>query len=87
MNFSLTPELEAMVREKVASGLYISNSEVVREALRLMDQHDKLEGWRAATARGPERVADGEGVSVAPQPEAEVDLAVDAGTRLGESPN
>jgi putative addiction module CopG family antidote len=36
MNVSLTPELERLVREKVASGLYNNASEVVREALRAM---------------------------------------------------
>ena len=32
MNVNLTPQLEEMVRNKVASGLYTSASEVVREA-------------------------------------------------------
>jgi len=31
MNVSLTPELEKLVNEKVASGLYNSASEVIRE--------------------------------------------------------
>jgi putative addiction module CopG family antidote len=34
MNVSLTPELDAYVRRKVADGLYGNASEVVREALR-----------------------------------------------------
>jgi len=42
MNVNLTPQLEQMVRAKVASGLYTSASEVVREALRLMDEQDRL---------------------------------------------
>lgn len=42
MNINLTPQLEEMVRQKVASGLYTSASEVVREALRLMDEKDQL---------------------------------------------
>ena len=37
MNVNLTPQLEELVRSKVASGLYTSVSEVVREALRLME--------------------------------------------------
>jgi antitoxin ParD1/3/4 len=41
MNVSLTPDLENLIREKVDSGLYASASEVVREALRLMVEHDK----------------------------------------------
>ena len=42
MNVNLTPQLEEMVRAKVASGMYNSASEVVREALRLMDEQDRL---------------------------------------------
>lgn len=46
MNINLTPQLEEMVRAKVSSGLYNSASEVVREALRLMEREDQV---RAAT--------------------------------------
>ena len=42
MNVNLTPQLEELVRSKVASGMYTSASEVVREALRLMDERDRL---------------------------------------------
>lgn len=42
MNINLTPQLEAMIRQKVDSGLYNSASEVVRDALRLMDEKDRL---------------------------------------------
>jgi len=42
MNVNLTPYLEKMVREKVSSGLYTSASEVIREALRLMDEQDSM---------------------------------------------
>ena len=42
MNVNLTPQLEELVRSKVSSGMYTSASEVVREALRLMDEQDRL---------------------------------------------
>jgi antitoxin ParD1/3/4 len=42
MNVNLTPELERLVNQKVQSGLYNSASEVVREALRLMQEKDEL---------------------------------------------
>lgn len=41
MNVSLTPELEKFVSAKVESGRYTSASEVVREALRLLEEHDQ----------------------------------------------
>ncbi len=40
MNVSLTPELDKYVHGKVASGRYSSASEVVREALRLMQDRE-----------------------------------------------
>ena len=42
MNVSLTPELERFVQEKVHSGRYTAASEVVREALRLLEEHEKV---------------------------------------------
>ena len=42
MNVHLTPELERLVQARVKSGLYNSASEVVREALRLMEQKDEV---------------------------------------------
>lgn len=42
MNVHLTAELEALVRNKVKSGRYNSASEVVREALRLFEQREKI---------------------------------------------
>jgi antitoxin ParD1/3/4 len=42
MNVNLTPRLEDLIKRKVASGLYNSASEVVREALRLMEEQDRM---------------------------------------------
>ena len=42
INVSLTPSLRRLVDDKVASGRYQSASEVFREALRLLEQHDRL---------------------------------------------
>jgi antitoxin ParD1/3/4 len=57
MNVSLTPQLEAYVRAKVDTGLYTSSSEVVREALRMMEQRErqqqeKLEALRRDIQEG-----------------------------------
>ena len=43
MNVSLTPELEKLVDERVKSGRYTSASEVIREALRLLDRFDEAQ--------------------------------------------
>jgi antitoxin ParD1/3/4 len=51
MNVSLTPELEQLVHEKVKTGRYLSASEVVREALRLLEERDKVRETRLAALR------------------------------------
>ena len=53
MNVSLTPKLEQYIRTKVESGRYLSASEVVREALRLLEQKDqRLEELRVEIQKG-----------------------------------
>jgi len=53
MNVSLTPELERFVDSKVESGLYNNASEVVREGLRLLKEHDEVRlRWRGQIERG-----------------------------------
>jgi len=51
MNVSLTPELERLVAERVASGRYTSASEVIREGLRLLEQQDQLREVRLKSLR------------------------------------
>ncbi len=43
MNVSLTDELANFVKAKVTTGRYTSSSEVVREALRLMEKMEQQE--------------------------------------------
>ncbi len=65
MNVSLTAELERLVNEKVASGMYGSASEVIRAGLRLLQQADadqaaRLEALRSAVRVGVEQADRGE---------------------------
>ena len=67
MNVNLTPELEKLVQKKVKTGRYNSASEVVREALRLMEEHDsvrsaQLTDLRRRISEGLESLDCGEGV-------------------------
>ena len=67
MNVHLTPELEQLVQTKVKSGRYNSASEVVREALRLLEERDQLlelrkEAIRQKIDEGWESLRRGEGV-------------------------
>jgi antitoxin ParD1/3/4 len=56
MNVSLTPELAAFVQDRVASGRYGSASEVVRAALRLLEEDERL---KRASAAAPSRATKG----------------------------
>jgi antitoxin ParD1/3/4 len=51
LNINLTPQLEKLVRQKVSSGRYNSASEVVREALRLMEAQDELRSLKLEQLR------------------------------------
>jgi antitoxin ParD1/3/4 len=51
MNISLTPQLEKSVRLRVESGRYASASEVIRDALRLLDQQDQYRAMRLEELR------------------------------------
>jgi antitoxin ParD1/3/4 len=48
MNVALTPELEELIRRKLASGMYKNAAEVVREGLRLLAEED---AWKAEVRR------------------------------------
>jgi len=69
MNVSLTPQLEDLLKEKVATGMYSSVSEVVREALRLLSERDsmqemKREALKKDITQGINSLNNGEGKSL-----------------------
>jgi antitoxin ParD1/3/4 len=51
MNVSLTEELANFVKAKVGTGRYASSSEVVREALRLMESLERREAEKLGFLR------------------------------------
>ncbi|MGO9062224.1 MAG: type II toxin-antitoxin system ParD family antitoxin [Candidatus Binataceae bacterium] len=51
ISVSLTPELISLIKAKVESGRYTSTSEVVREALRLLERADRQEAERIKVLR------------------------------------
>lgn len=51
MNVSLTPELEKFIQRKVASKMYQTASEVVRQALRVLQREEEYDKARLAALR------------------------------------
>lgn len=51
LNVSLPPELESRVRAHVASGMFGSASEVIREALRLFESYQSVQGAALAALK------------------------------------
>jgi antitoxin ParD1/3/4 len=65
MNVSLTPHLQRLIERRVASGRYGSASEVVREALRLLEEREavreaQLRQLRRDVAAGLRALDDGD---------------------------
>ena len=53
LSITLPPEMASFIRHKVESGLYGSNSEIIREAMRgLMERERRLERLDGAIALG-----------------------------------
>ena len=77
MHVSLTPELESRVKAKVASGLYNNASEVIRDALRFMENHEdwinevKLARLREQLKVGVDQLDSGEGIKIESKTELE----------------
>lgn len=87
MKVDLTPQQEATIREKVASGRYTSSSEVVREALQLLEERDREEKLRTALAIGLEDIARGDVVEWTPQLMSEVWREGREAHEAGEQPD
>jgi antitoxin ParD1/3/4 len=68
MNITLSPELETMIREKVAAGEYHDASEVVSEALQIMADRERRKRGKAmldaAIEEGYASLDRGEGVEL-----------------------
>jgi antitoxin ParD1/3/4 len=87
MNVSLTPQLEAMIRQRVESGRYNSASEVVREALRLLEERERVQHLRSLLAVGLEDERRGELVEFTPDWVQDLDRRVEERFLRGEEPN
>ncbi|MGH2616561.1 MAG: type II toxin-antitoxin system ParD family antitoxin [Thermomicrobiales bacterium] len=84
MPIQLTPEAEAVIREKVTSGLYANPEEAIDAAVRLLEEHDRLlERLRAAIAAGEE----GEALPWTPALMEQLTREAEEMRRRGETPH
>ena len=84
---NLTPRLEKMIRDKVESGLYSNASEVVREGLRLLEQHDRRHQRQTIDELiqvGLDQIERGEGRELTPELWQSMIERGNEMTRLGE---
>ncbi len=51
MNVTLTTDLEQWVHERIETGIYLSASEIVQDALLLLREHDRLQQARIEKLR------------------------------------
>jgi antitoxin ParD1/3/4 len=51
MELAVSRELQQIVREKVESGDYASADDLLREALQLLDDRDRLRAWKLEELR------------------------------------
>ena len=56
MTLSLTPELKKLLEDRVASGMYPSRREVIREALELLKERDDLRKRKLTALRKDVRI-------------------------------
>ena len=88
MSVRLTPEVEALIRQKVDSGQYASADEVIQAAIRLLDERDqRLQHLRALLAVGLEQERRGELIDFTPELLDELDREVEELFQRGEQPS
>ena len=84
MPIQLPPHVEAVIQEKVTSGLYANPEEAIDAAVRLLEDYDRrLQRLRAAIAKGEA----GEEIPWTPELMDEISREAEARRRRGEKPN
>ena len=89
MDIELSSRSEELIRQKVASGQYRDASEVLEEALLILEEHDqqRLVSLRAALDIAEEELARGEGIPYTPDLVAEMRQSARKMAREGRAPD
>ncbi|MCD6032611.1 MAG: Bacterial antitoxin of ParD toxin-antitoxin type system [Thermomicrobiales bacterium] len=87
MVIHVTPEIEADIRQRVESGEYADESEVLREALRMLNVRERrVQEIRASIEEGLAELERGEGIELTPEVMEEISREADELIRLGVLP-
>lgn len=87
MVIHVTPEIEADIRQRIESGEYADESEVVRKALRtLQASEERIREIRASIEEGMAEIEDGGGYEWTPELMEEIRREADEMIRLGRLP-
>jgi putative addiction module CopG family antidote len=80
MAVHLPADVEQSIREKVGSGRFSDEGDVVREAMRLLDEHERRRWLKHALAEGEE----GEAVDFTPELLAQLSQEAEENARAGK---
>jgi antitoxin ParD1/3/4 len=84
MTVTLTPQTEALIRQKIESGRFNDATEVVEEAVRQMDERDRIERLRVSLATADEQIDRGEGLDWSPDLLERMILKANENARAGK---
>jgi antitoxin ParD1/3/4 len=83
MTVQLTPQLELVIEEMLATGRFADAGEVIEEAVRLLEERERGRRLRASVAEGFAAIKRGEGVELTPQLMDELTREADEYERQG----
>src|SRR5215204_5616626 len=83
MSVTLTPELEALIEELLATGRYADAGEVIEQAVRQLEERERGLRLRASVAEGFATIQRGEGVELTPELWQEFEREADEADRQG----
>ncbi len=88
MAIQLSPEIEARIQQKVAAGAFPDADEVIREAMRLLDEQERqLDELRAKLQIGLDQLDRGESAPFTPELVEQMRCEAENRLRRGERPN
>jgi putative addiction module CopG family antidote len=88
MVIHVTPEIEADIWQRVESGEYADESELLRTALRMLNVRERrLQEIRASLAEGIASIERGEGIELTAELMDEIEREVEERVRRGDTPS